>query len=49
LALAKELAELHGAEFDLISEEGKGTSVSVKFPRWRIIGALDKSRMAALP
>jgi PAS domain S-box-containing protein len=48
LTLAKELAELHGADFDLTSEEGKGTTVTVKFPRWRIISAPDKQRSAAL-
>ena len=42
LTLAKELTELHGGEFDLASEEGEGTTVTVTFPRWRIISARAK-------
>jgi two-component system, cell cycle sensor histidine kinase PleC len=49
LTLAKELAELHGAEFDLISKEGKGSTVTVKLPKWRIINARDDEALATLP
>jgi PAS domain S-box-containing protein len=49
LALAKELAELHGAEFKLTSEEGKGTTVAVKLPRWRIISVHGKQGLATPP
>ena len=39
LPLTKALVELHGGSLDLQSEEGAGTTVSVRFPAWRIVSA----------
>ena len=36
LPLTKALAELHGGSLDLQSEVGVGTTVTVRFPAWRI-------------
>lgn len=35
LALVRNIAELHGGSFDLSSEEGRGTTVVLKVPRFR--------------
>ena len=37
LPLAKSLAEMHGGSLDLQSEEGAGTTVTVRFPSERIV------------
>ncbi len=37
LPLAKSLAEMHGGSLDLQSEEGAGTTVTVRFPEERIV------------
>lgn len=37
LPLSKYLSELHGADFQLSSSLGRGTSVSITFPSWRTI------------
>jgi K+-sensing histidine kinase KdpD len=37
LALVQVFAELHGAQFDLTSAEGKGTTVTVTFPENRTV------------
>ena len=37
LPLSKALTELHGGSHDLQSEEGAGTTVTVRFPAWRIV------------
>lgn len=39
LALSKKLTELHGGSFDVQSERGIGTTVSVRFPAHRIVGS----------
>ncbi|MFQ5775317.1 MAG: GAF domain-containing sensor histidine kinase [Kiloniellaceae bacterium] len=36
LPLTKAMAELHGGSLDLVSEVGKGTTVTVRFPRDRL-------------
>lgn len=43
LPLAKAMAELHDGELDLESEVGKGTTVFIAFPAWRIIFRKPKS------
>jgi signal transduction histidine kinase len=40
LPLAKALAELHGGTLDLQSEVGKGTTVTMRLPAYRILGPL---------
>ncbi|MDA1326814.1 MAG: HAMP domain-containing sensor histidine kinase [Proteobacteria bacterium] len=37
LPLTKALVELHGGSLDLQSEVGTGTTVTVRFPTWRIV------------
>jgi len=37
LALCRRLAEMHDAELALESVEGRGTTVSVRFPAWRVV------------
>ena len=39
LPLAKSLVELHGGVLDLQSEVGVGTTVTIRFPVWRLQGA----------
>ena len=39
LPLTKSLVELHGGSLDLQSEPGVGTTVTVRFPAWRVDGA----------
>ncbi len=39
LPLTKSLVELHGGYLDLQSEVGVGTTVTVRFPAERVIGA----------
>lgn len=41
LPLAKTMAELHGANFELESDRGKGTKIHVDFPTTRILNAHD--------
>ena len=36
LPLVKSLIELHGGEFDIASEPGIGTTVTLTFPGWRL-------------
>ncbi len=43
LPLTKSLAEQHGGSLDLQSEEGAGTTVTVRFPAERIVASLDNS------
>ncbi len=43
LPLTKALVELHGASFDLQSQVGVGTTVTVRFPAERIVASLDNS------
>ncbi len=47
LPLTKALSELHGGSFDLRSEVGKGTTVTIGFPAERIVGADRKSVRSA--
>ena len=49
LPLAKALVELHGGVLDLQSEVGVGTTVTIRFPVWRLQGAAPSavSRAAA--
>jgi signal transduction histidine kinase len=37
LPLARELAELHGGSLDIVSEKGRGTTVTVAFPAARVL------------
>ncbi len=37
LPLTKSLVEMHGGSLDLQSEEGAGTTVTVRFPKERIV------------
>lgn len=39
LPLTKGLVELHGGNFDITSEKGTGTSITVTFPNERVVGA----------
>ncbi len=43
LPLTKSLVGLHGGSFDLQSEVGVGTTVTVRFPAERIVASLDNS------
>ncbi len=43
LWLTKSLVETHGGSFDLQSEVGHGTTVTVRFPAERIVAPLDKT------
>jgi len=43
LPLTKSLVEMHGGSLDLQSEEGAGTTVTVRFPKERIVASLDNS------
>ena len=36
LPIAKAFSDLHGAKFKMISEQGKGTEVSLEFPKERL-------------
>jgi two-component system, cell cycle sensor histidine kinase PleC len=50
LPLVKSLVELHGGSLTIESQEGIGTTVSVRFPRRRVrAGADDKADTAPLP
>jgi PAS domain S-box-containing protein len=46
LPLTKELAELHGASLSIESAPGKGTSVTIFFPRASIVGAAGRQAIA---
>jgi len=46
LPLTKSLAELHGGSFDLQSEAGAGTTVTVRFPARRLVA---QKQMSAAP
>ncbi len=37
LHLSRNLSSLHGGSLEIESEEGQGTTVTVRFPRWRVI------------
>ena len=43
LPLSKTFMELHGGTLDIKSKKGSGTTVSLRFPSERVIGAKDKS------
>ncbi len=47
LPLSQRLMELHGGTLDLVSEPGKGTTVTVTFPAERLIAAEGAPRRAA--
>lgn len=47
LTLVKNMAELQGARLHIESEPGKGTTVSVVFPRTRVLGNLHEVRAAS--
>ncbi len=40
LPLTKALVELHGGSLDLQSEVGTGTTVTLRFPAWRIVSEI---------
>jgi len=42
LPISKALAELHGADFELVSEVGKGTAVTIRFPAERSVERLNE-------
>jgi PAS domain S-box-containing protein len=46
LPLTKSLTELHGGSLDLQSEIGVGTTVTVRFPAERVVGASTSSALA---
>lgn len=41
LALTKRLVELHGARLEILSARDVGTTVTVYFPQWRVVGKPD--------
>ena len=46
LPYSKRLTELHGGALELESEVGKGTTITVRFPSWRLIRALEAVKTA---
>ncbi|MDE2264599.1 MAG: PAS domain-containing sensor histidine kinase, partial [Alphaproteobacteria bacterium] len=47
LPICKRLAELHGAEFSISSEPGKGTAVKIAFPALRCMAIADAGGSAS--
>jgi two-component system cell cycle sensor histidine kinase PleC len=46
LPYAKRLTELHGGALEIESQVGKGTTVTVRFPSWRLVRALEAVKTA---